>query len=149
MAVKRRDGDGRLEVGPSWESVVERQIREAMEAGAFDRLPFEGRPLPPDDPGAGEWTLAFHVLQNARIAPPWIEADKAARSLLAERDALFERARRSGPHRRTAFQRELARIVTATNAAISTLNAEAPTDRQHRRPLDLRAEMAALEDALG
>jgi Domain of unknown function (DUF1992) len=32
-----------------WESAVDRQIREAQEAGEFDRLPGLGRPLP----GAG------------------------------------------------------------------------------------------------
>ena len=149
MAIKRRDGDGRLEVGPTWESVVERQIREAMDDGAFDGLPFQGRPLPPDDGSAGEWALAFHVLRNARIAPPWIEADKEVRALLAARDALLERARRVGPRQGLPLRRELDRIVAATNAAVARLNAEAPTDRQHRRVLDPRAEMTALDAALG
>jgi hypothetical protein len=43
---------------------------------------------------------------------------------------------------------ELERIVTEANRAIDRLNAEAPTDRQHRRPLDLAKELAALEEAL-
>jgi hypothetical protein len=149
VAVKRRDGDGQLEVGPTWESVVERQIREAMADGAFDDLPFQGRPLPADDDPAGEWALAFHVLRNARIAPPWIEADKEVRALLAAREALLERARRQGPGTGPSLRRDLERIVAAANAAITRLNAEAPTDRQHRRLLDLRADLLALDDAPG
>ena len=33
------------------------------------------------------------------------------------------------------------------NAAVARLNAEAPTDRQHRRPLVLAEELARLDDA--
>jgi hypothetical protein len=35
--------------------------------------------------------------------------------------------------------------VIQINAAIARLNAEAPTDRQHRRPLDIAAELARLD----
>ena len=38
MSPARRDGEGRREVGPSWESLVERQIREAAEAAWWDEL---------------------------------------------------------------------------------------------------------------
>ena len=44
-------------------------------------LPFRGEPLPAaDDAFAGEWAMAFRMLKNAAIAPPWIEADKDARA---------------------------------------------------------------------
>ena len=39
------------------------------------------------------------------------------------------------------------RVVAEANRAIERLNAEAPTDRQHRRPLDPEAELARLEAA--
>jgi hypothetical protein len=42
---------------------------------------------------------------------------------------------------------EFRRVVEAANRAIARLNAEAPTDRQHRRPLDEAAELARLEAA--
>ena len=32
------------------------------------------------------WAMAHRMLKNAGVAPPWIEADKAVRGLLAERD---------------------------------------------------------------
>jgi hypothetical protein len=37
--------------------------------------------------------------------------------------------------------------VRAANEAILRVNHEAPTERQHRRPLDLEAELASLDRA--
>ena len=128
------------------ETLIERQIREAMEDGAFDHLPHQGSRLPiEDDSAAGDWALAHRMLRNAGAAPPWIESDKAVRSLLDERDRLLARA----PHRSEAGQTrdraDLARIVAAANLAIERVNAEAPTDRQHRRRLDLATELERFE----
>jgi hypothetical protein len=144
----RTDAEGRRQVAPTWESLVDRQIREAMESGAFDDLPFQGQRLPlEDDALAGDRAMAFHVLRNAGVAPPWIEADKEARTLLERRDAIFARAASSAT---SAFARrrdraELERLVVAINAAVARLNAEAPTDRQHRRPLVPEDELARLD----
>jgi Domain of unknown function (DUF1992) len=148
MTVKRRDGEGKLQVGPTWESLIERQIREAMDEGAFEELPYQGQPLPLEDiSAAGDRALAFHVLRNAGVAPPWIEADKEVRALLAERDVLLARAAGAGPVARPRLRRDLERIVASANRAIARLNVEAPTERQHRRPLDHAAELARLEAA--
>jgi hypothetical protein len=133
-----------------WERLVERQIREAMEAGAFDDLPYRGRPIPiEDESAAGAWAVAYRMLRNAGIAPPWIEADKDVRAWLAKRDALLGRAPRTGVLTRPTARAELRRIVFEANRSIERLNAEAPTDRQHRRPLDVDVELAALEAAFG
>jgi Domain of unknown function (DUF1992) len=44
--------------GASWESWVERQIREGVEQGAFAGLPGQGRPLVAiDDPHDDDWWL--------------------------------------------------------------------------------------------
>lgn len=141
----RIDAEGHRQVAPTWESLVDRQIREAMESGEFDDLPYQGEPLPlPDDSLAGDRAMAFHVLRNAGAAPPWIEADKEVRALLARRDAILARARdATTAHDRD--HRELRRLVIDVNAAITRLNAEAPTDRQHRRPLVLDEELARLD----
>lgn len=149
--VHRRDAEGRLEVGPDWETLIDRQIREAMEAGAFDDLPHQGEPLPNDDnPYAGDWGLALHVLRNAGAAPPWIEADKEVRALLDRRAAILGRAA-SGPPPSASQQRrdraELGDLTVRINAAVARLNAEAPTDRQHRRPLRIEDEIARYEEA--
>ena len=150
MVAKRRDADGKISVGPTWESIVERQIRQAMEEGSFDELPYQGEPLPvDDDAAAGERALGYRVLRNAGVAPPWIEADKEVRALLADQDALLARAIGAGESAPPRLRRELEGIVVAANRAIERLNSEAPTDRQHRRLLDLEEEQARLEAAFG
>ena len=142
----RLDAEGHRQVAPTWESLVDRQIREAMDDGRFDDLPFHGEPIPlGDDTFAGEWAMAYRMLRNAGVAPPWIEADKQVRELLDRRDAVLARARTASPAGRTRYRFELERLVIEINAAIARLNAEAPTDRQHRRPLVLADELDRLE----
>jgi hypothetical protein len=149
--VHRRDAEGRMQVGPDWETLIERQIREAAEEGKFDDLPYQGQPLPNDDnPYAGDWVVAFHILKNAGVAPPWIEADKEVRSLLERKDAIVAHAA-TGPAP-SAFVRRRDRaaledLVTRINVAVARINAEAPTDRQHRRPIALAAELARYDEA--
>ena len=148
MSPQRRDADGRRQTAHSWESLVERQIREAMDAGAFDDLPYVGERLPlEDDTAAGEWAMAHRMLRNAGAAPPWIESDKEARRLLAELDAIIGRAPRVSRLSRDRTRREYMAVVRAANRAIERVNAEAPTDRQHRRPLDPSHEADRLERA--
>ena len=148
MSPQRRDAEGNRQTAHSWESLVERQIREGMEAGAFDDLPHRGERLPlEDDAAAGDWAMAHRMLRIAGMAPPWIESDKEARRLLAELEALIERAPRTSPPSRGRERANLARIVDLANRAIARVNAEAPTARQHRRPLDPVAELERLERA--
>jgi len=143
----RRDPDGKPTGEPTWESLAERLIREATERGEFDDLPFKGRRIPiEDDAYAGDDAPSFHVLRNAGVAPPWIEADKEARRQLEARDRLLDRAAgaATGPVR-DRLRTELRRIVGAANAAIDQVNAGAPGRDQHRRRLDAAVELAALE----
>jgi hypothetical protein len=150
-SVHRRDAEGRLQVGPDWETLIDRQIREAVDEGKFDNLPHRGEPLPNDDnPYAGDWGLAFHVLRNAGVAPPWIEADKEVRALLERLAAIVARARVGLPPSSIARRRDLAALedlVSKINGAIARVNAEAPTDRQRRRTLSLVDEVARYEEA--
>jgi hypothetical protein len=133
---------------PTRESLIDRQIREAREAGAFDDLPFRGERIPlEDDSAAGDWALAHHILKNAHMVPPWIATDQEVRDLLARRDAILARAPHSSALGRERDRRELRTVVEAANRAIAILNNEAPTDRQHRRRLDPDAELAALARA--
>lgn len=148
--VRRRDAESRWQIGRTWESLIDRQIREAMEDGRFDDLPHQGQPLPNDDnPHAGEWGLAFKMLKDAGYAPPWIEADKEVRELLARRDAVLIRVRANPPSigQQRRDREQLERLVRDTNAAIARLNSEAPTLRQHRQPLGLADELAAYQAA--
>jgi hypothetical protein len=138
VSPEHRKPDGTRQVGPTWESLVERQIREAMEEGAFNDLPHQGTRLPiEDDSAAGAWALAHRMLKNAGAAPPWVEADKEVRARMTELDGLLTRWTRAGPTVRPQIRRQIVAVVGAINLAVERLNAEAPTDRQHRRPLDL------------
>jgi len=141
----RRDGEGSPQFAHSWESLVERQIREAMEAGEFENLPHAGAPIPIDDDGS-EAALANHILRQAGFAPGWIATDAEIRKLLARRDALHARARRAGTVREHD-RVEIGAIVREVNALVLRLEHEAPTTRQHRPRLDLARELVALEQA--
>jgi hypothetical protein len=134
---------------PPRETLIDRQIREAQQSGAFDDLPYRGERIPlEDESAAGDWALAHHVLKNAGMVPPWIGTDREVRTLLARRDAILERAPRAATSiARDRDRRELEDVVAAANRAIAILNHEAPTERQHRRRLDLARELAALERA--
>jgi hypothetical protein len=130
------------------ETLVERQIRMAIEEGSFDALPHQGSRLPlEDDSAAGDRALAYRMLRNAGVAPGWIEADKAVRALLDERDRLLARAPRMSHLARPRAREEMRRLVEAANRAILRVNIEAPTDRQQRRSLDLEVELARFERA--
>jgi hypothetical protein len=150
---KRVDAEGNVQIGPNWDTLIERQIREAMERGTFDELPHQGKPLPNDDnPYAGDMALGFHVLKNAGVAPPWVEANKDVNELLAKRDAILKRAASgSGPSAlgRKRDRKTIADLVAHANAAILKVNTEAPTARAHRRLLDLEEELARYEAACG
>jgi hypothetical protein len=89
------------------------------------------------------------MLRNAGLAPAWIEADKVARERLAEIERLIGTAGRLGSIGRQRARAELVRIVADANRAITQLNAEAPTARQHRRPVDLAAELERFDEAAG
>ncbi len=146
MSPVRRDGDGNPRFAHSWESLIERQIKDAMAAGEFDELPFRGEPIPIEDDGS-ELALAHHVLRQAGFAPGWIATDADIRGLLARRDAILARARRAGPPAHDRDRREITTIVGEVNALVLRLEHEAPTARQHRPRLDLAAELAALDAA--
>ena len=146
MSPIRRDGERGPQFAHSWESLVERQIREAMAAGEFDELPYAGQPIPIDDDGS-EMALAHHVLRQAGFAPGWIATDAEIRVLLGRRDAVLARARRAGPPVRDRDRAELTTLVAEVNALVLRLENEAPTARQHRPRLDLAQELVALAKA--
>lgn len=76
---------------PSGPSLIDEAIAEARERGEFDNLPGTGEPLQiKENPLAGDWELAFHVLENAGVAPPWMEMSREIRAGLQELAELRE-----------------------------------------------------------
>jgi hypothetical protein len=145
----RRDADGGERTAPDWETLTERLIREALEAGAFDELPGRGQPLPlEDETYTGDMALAHHVLRNAGAAPPWIETDKEVRALASRIETLLHRARRAPPRAEVRFRRELDELSAAHDDAVRRLEGLAPTPRQQRRRLDRERLRARLDAAL-
>ena len=143
-----RDPDGTVHYGQTGERWSDRLIREAQERGEFDELPHRGERLPlPDETYAGDMALGYQVLKNAGVAPPWIEAEKQLRALLAERDLILERAESASGLAAPGYRRRLAEVVARANDAVALINAEAPASVRRLR-LDLAVESAELERRL-
>jgi hypothetical protein len=74
----------------SWESFIDRKIREAQEEGAFDALPGFGKPIPdldgPDDPNW--WVKKKLREEKIVLLPPILEARLDAEKTLAAIDSM-------------------------------------------------------------
>lgn len=70
----------------SWESFVERRIREAEEAGQFDNLPGSGQPIPGiDEPPDENWWIRQKLREEGlSVVPPILEARLARQRTLEE-----------------------------------------------------------------
>jgi hypothetical protein len=105
MSVARKSGE-------TYESFVERQIREAQEEGAFDRLSGAGKPLPPLHPEEEAWWLKRKLrAERLDILPEALEIrrevervlgslaalgdERAVRQRLAELDARIRKVNRT------------------------------------------------------
>ncbi len=95
MSPVHHDGEA-IRVHASWQSWIDEAIAEARERGDFDNLPGTGEPLQiKENPFACAcaWELAFHVLENADMTPPWMEMTREIREGKAELDLLREQTR--------------------------------------------------------
>jgi hypothetical protein len=142
----------------NWERSVEKQIREAMERGEFDKLSGRGKPLDfGDNPYTPrDWELAFKMLKDAGVAPEWIEQDKEIRRerlvlvTMLERNAKWLRERglkmrTLSPDKMIAEHESLGQareqtctrfreMALALNRQIDIFNLKVPSSRlQHRR----------------
>jgi len=122
-----------------WESIAERKIREAMEAGAFENLPDKGKPIPLDvnpfeDPSL--W-MAHHLLRVNGFAPPWIEE---ARDIDQSACRLRASLKHATPRAIAEFRERGAEL----NRRILTYNLKCPSAQFHKQQLDLDAEIQAL-----
>jgi DnaJ family protein C protein 28 len=152
----------------SYESWVDRLIKQAQERGQFDNLPGKGKPLNLEDDALTdpEWRLANRLLKNAGFAPEWIEIDREVRrgwddaraALLRSRawraarlqeaagrtdpGAAQARERAEGEWRRAA--RQFQQAVAALNRQIDSLNLKVPALQAQRPRLNAAAELERL-----
>ncbi len=134
-----------------WESIAERKIREAMEAGVFENLSSKGKPIPLDQDPFEDPTLrmAHHLLRVNGFAPPWIEEaceiDRASLKLRAD----LEDARRRNAVTSPSWQRALdgfRKQARELNSLILTYNLKSPSPQFHKLPLDVDAEIRAVSE---
>lgn len=137
-----------------WESVIDRQIREAMERGEFDNLSGRGKPLNlARDPNVPrEWELAFKLLKDAGLAPEWIELCK---EICAAREQLFAPLKRAlanplppreGARRIEALLDQFRAGAADLNRAIDLYNLKAPT-QVHLRRIRIEDEIRQFREA--
>lgn len=132
-----------------WESIAERKIREAMEAGAFDNLPSKGKPIsldqdPFEDP---DLRMAHHLLRVNGFAPPWIEEAREIENVSSMLRTGLEDARRRHAVTSPSWQRALDGFRSEArqlNSRILTYNLKSPSAQFHKLPLDIEAEIRAV-----
>lgn len=135
-----------------WESPVERQIREAMEAGAFDNLPGKGKPL---DLGNNPFEHPMmptlrRVLRDNGVTHPLLDARKAFEAEIEERRATLRRAwkahtqRGGSPKAWDQAVDEFRTAIQSLNREIKLNNLKAPLPNFIVRTVDAEAEIQAI-----
>src|SRR5438477_12799713 len=101
----------RKPIGVSWESWVDRQIREGMERGEFDDLPGHGQPRRDIEGRRDElwWVRAKLRRENVSFSPP-------AMSLRRELDETLERVAAA------ATEAQVRELLAAINERIRYVN---------------------------
>jgi len=115
--------------GKTWESFIEQQIREAMEAGAFDNLQGKGQPI--SDLGIERdplwWAKKLVQREKVSLTPPALALRRDVEQALERLPRLRDEA-------------EVRRMVEALNAQIRKLNATiAEGPPTNLAPLDVEA----------
>jgi len=139
----------------AWESLLDKKIREAIEAGEFDNLAGAGQPIdlsenPFEDT---DWRTAHRLLRHAGFAPSWIEERKeidaeleAARMVLA-RNWMIKLNARATPNEASAHHRwDLAlerfqQKIRELNRRIDTWNLKTPAAAFQRNRIEVAAEI--------
>lgn len=107
---------------PSFESIAEQRIQEALARGELEGLPGEGRPLDLDDDRLvpEELRMVFRILKNSGYVPPEVQVLKDIAEL--EREVLAS----SGEQRSQAIKklRLLAMRVNASRSGNLQLEAD-------------------------
>ena len=118
--------------GVSWETWIDRQIRQGMEQGAFDDLPGKGKPVRDLDQPRDElwWVRAKLRRENIEWLPPTLQVRK-------EFDAALEQLAAAGS------EAEVREIVAAINTRVRWVNSRVTAGPPSTvAPLDPEVEVA-------
>jgi DnaJ family protein C protein 28 len=149
-----------LQMNP-WESLVDKKIREAIEAGEFDNLAGTGEPIdlsenPFED---RDWRTAYRLLRNAGFAPSWIEERKeidaelsAARIVLARNwkiklNARATRNARSADRRWEQALPSFHERLLELNRRIDAWNLKTPAVGFQRNRIDVAREIERVQES--
>lgn len=142
-----------------WEPLIDKKIREAMEAGEFDNLAGTGQPIdlsenPFEDP---DWRTANRLLRNAGFAPSWIEERKeidaeleAARIVLTRNWKIKLNARETSNEQAAGerWEKALATVrdqLLKLNRRIDAWNLKTPGAGFHRNRIDIAREIDRIQ----
>ena len=129
----------RKPAGVSWDSWIDRQIREAQERGEFDNLPGAGKPIASLNEPHDElwWVKQFLQRENISVTPGTLavrhELERALEQIKSE-----------------SSESRVREIISAINAKIRETNAK-PTSGPPSRlmPLDVEAVVTSWRDRQG
>lgn len=107
---------GANDATPDWTAIVaERKIREAMDAGEFDNLEGEGKPLDLDEGLDTHQRLLNKLLKNSGALPEWVQLQKDLEREVAALAPVRERSLRSVRYARNLPSRERAAFRAKTD----------------------------------
>jgi len=135
-----------------FESLTEKKLREAIEAGELDNLPGKGEPVdlrenPFEDP---ELRTVHRLLRNAGFAPAWIEERKDIDAELGRAREQLQRAWDLYGHESTKSHdwrrnvEQFKELIEQLNARIKVYNLKAPATVFHRHHIDSDAIINAV-----
>lgn len=139
-----------LESAIDHQSLIETQIREAMERGDFDNLRGAGKPqnLARDPNVPEEMEMAYNLLKHAGYAPDWIETRKEVDVARAKLFAPLQRFRAKPPKDPPEYARVQNKLVeqfrvqaAELNKRIDTYNLKAPSMQVHLHRIRIEAEI--------
>ncbi len=141
---------------------IDEIIRKAIEEGAFDNLPGEGKPLdlrenPFVEP---EWRMAYRLLAQEGFALPWMEKRNqieqelaAARANLSRTWVWYHEKAEAGELNWSVerdWQQAVSRFTDRAadlNKRINAYNLEIPADVFYRRLVDAEGEIEEIKKA--
>lgn len=129
-----------------WETAIDTAIRKAMEAGEFDNLPGEGRPLDlnSDTNIPSDMRLAYKIMKENGIAPDWVMQGKMLTAKMQSWQSRLKRAYQTfSAHHESAkwhsAREQLILDAEQLNKEIISFNLKLPAGIAHRPLINVQS----------